>query len=126
MTESGARVPDQVRFVPVAEGDGPPEGGCLAVVVEGRGVAIFRSGGRLMAISDRCPHNGLPLHDGSLAAGVVTCRWHGWSFELATGRPPNANAEIEGVRVRTYPVRREGGRILVGLPADWLTEERKA
>lgn len=118
MAELEPAVDRNRRFVFVTEGEGPAEGRCLRVVVEGRGVVICRSGGRLLAVSDRCPHNGLSLHDGSLKDGVLTCRWHGWAFELTTGLPPGADPADGGPRVRTYPVRQEQGRIWLELPGD--------
>jgi nitrite reductase/ring-hydroxylating ferredoxin subunit len=89
-------------------------GGCY--VVESRAVAIFREGGVLHAVSDRCPHNGQSLHDGNVEAGVVTCRWHGWQFDLTSGRPPGAAPEAEGPRIRVYPVRVREGWIEVSVP----------
>lgn len=33
-----------------------------------------------------CPHQGLPLTDGPDADGVITCPWHGYRFDAASGR----------------------------------------
>lgn len=123
---SSAGAGEAWRFVAVAEGGGPAEGRCLAVVVEGRGLAIFRVGGTLRAVTDRCPHNGMPLRDGELRGGVLTCRWHGWSFDLETGLPPGADPDAAGPRVCTYPVRAVEGRVWVGLPAERASREARS
>lgn len=101
-------------FVDVGSADQLREGAALSAVVAGRAVAVFLTGGSYYALSDRCPHNGMPLHDGCVAAGVVTCRWHGWQFDLKTGRAPG-DAEGHGPRVRVYPVQVKAGRLLIGL-----------
>lgn len=55
------------------------------VVVNGRHVALFRLGDQFHALDNLCLHRGGPLCEGAIAQGVVTCPWHGWSFEIATG-----------------------------------------
>lgn len=83
------------------------------VVVEGRAIAIFLHDGKYSALTDRCAHNGMPLHDGCVENGVVTCRWHGWRYDLSTGRPPGSVDASTGPRVRTFPVRVRDGWIEV-------------
>ncbi|HUG27624.1 MAG TPA: Rieske 2Fe-2S domain-containing protein [Gemmatimonadales bacterium] len=34
-----------------------------------------------------CPHRGGPLANGPLEGHVVACPWHGWTFDVRTGRP---------------------------------------
>ncbi|MGH7144019.1 MAG: Rieske (2Fe-2S) protein [Planctomycetota bacterium] len=48
-------------------------------------VAIYRQGGNLFAIDNRCPHMGFPLCKGEVHDGIVVCPWHHWKFDLATG-----------------------------------------
>jgi hypothetical protein len=36
-------------------------------------------------LEDRCPHEGYPLSQGVVKDGVLTCKWHNWKFDLATG-----------------------------------------
>ncbi len=42
--------------------------------------------GRTVAMPLFCPHQGLPLDAEPDAAGIVTCPWHGYRFEVASGR----------------------------------------
>jgi 3-phenylpropionate/trans-cinnamate dioxygenase ferredoxin subunit len=57
----------------------------VALVIEGRRVAVFRLGERIFAVDDRCAHRGFPLHDGTIEAAAVRCRTHGACFDLASG-----------------------------------------
>jgi NAD(P)H-dependent nitrite reductase small subunit len=91
--------------------DVPP--GCSKVVkVQKQTVAIFNFEGALYALDNTCPHQGGPLGEGYLEdTGVVSCPWHGWTFDLRTGISP-IDAEV---KVRSYPVRVEAGEIIVTL-----------
>ncbi|MCC7548085.1 MAG: Rieske (2Fe-2S) protein [Burkholderiales bacterium] len=74
-------------------------------------VALFRSEGVVYAIEDRCPHRGARLSTGPVYEPCkIACLDHGWSIDLRSGRvdPP------ESARVRTYPVRSDGGALFVG------------
>jgi hypothetical protein len=35
------------------------------------------------AFDDKCPHQGYPLSQGTVAGCVLTCQWHNWKFDLA-------------------------------------------
>jgi nitrite reductase/ring-hydroxylating ferredoxin subunit len=77
----------------------------------GRQVLVVQTGGRLFAIANRCPHEGYPLSEGTLAPGcVLTCNWHNWKFDLANGR-----ALIGRDPVRTYPIETRADEIFVDL-----------
>jgi nitrite reductase/ring-hydroxylating ferredoxin subunit/uncharacterized membrane protein len=53
--------------------------------VAGVPVLVVRSASGIYALADRCTHRGGPLHEGDVAAGCVTCPWHGSIFRLADG-----------------------------------------
>ena len=55
------------------------------VVVNGRHVALFRLGEEFYALDNMCLHRGGPLCEGFIDSDVVTCPWHGWSYEIKTG-----------------------------------------
>jgi len=42
--------------------------------------------GALVAHATRCPHRFGPLEDAPIVDGAITCPWHGWRFDVATGR----------------------------------------
>ncbi len=83
--------------------------GAMASKLGGRQVALFVHQGDVLACNNRCPHQGFPLCEGALdAAGVLTCHWHNWKFDLRSG----ANL-YGGDALRIYPVRVDAGRVWV-------------
>jgi nitrite reductase/ring-hydroxylating ferredoxin subunit len=98
--------------------------GRLVVRVGGREIGVLRlADGTLVGIRNRCPHSGAPLCLGTLLqrlAGtpgtyavsdgtVLRCPWHGWEFDVRSGTCPDEPS----LRVATYPVRVEDGRVLI-------------
>ena len=89
-------------FVKVGRVDDLVPGAGKMVVVSGRHVALFRLGDQFHALDNMCLHRGGPLCDGLIAGGVVTCPWHGWSFEVATGtmvQDPRVGVSCHEVRI---------------------------
>ena len=87
--------------------------GRTVVRAGGKQLAIFLHEGRVQACNNRCPHEGYPLVEGTLegaadGACVLTCQWHNWKFDLATG----ANLH-GGDALRIYPVKVEAGAVWV-------------
>ena len=76
------------KLAKVAEvGDLKP-GDCKTVVADGRELALFNVDGKFFATDNICPHQGGPLGEGMLSGAVVTCPWHGWRFDVCTGKSP--------------------------------------
>jgi nitrite reductase (NADH) small subunit len=100
--------------------------GCRVVQVEGRQVGIISVGSRFYAISDRCPHMGasmcagsvsgtfLPSRPSELVYGldeqVIRCPWHGWEFDLESGR---SLLEPQRFGLRTYTVTEDDGQVVL-------------
>jgi nitrite reductase/ring-hydroxylating ferredoxin subunit len=63
-----------------------PPGTALEVVADQRIVALFRTAEAFHALDGICPHQGGPLGRGTLEGCTVTCPWHGWQFDVTTGR----------------------------------------
>ena len=57
------------------------------VVVSGRDrpIAVIAHGGQVVAVDNRCPHMGFPLHTGSIKDGILTCHWHEARFDICNG-----------------------------------------
>ena len=90
-----------------------PPGSSKVVQVRGLAVAIFNMDGTLYALDNTCPHQGGPLGEGYLEeSGIVSCPWHGWTFDLKTGVSP-LDREL---KVGCYPVRVLDGEIVLELP----------
>ncbi|MDJ0944323.1 MAG: Rieske 2Fe-2S domain-containing protein [Kiloniellales bacterium] len=70
-------------------------------------IALFHGDKGVFACNNRCPHEGYPLMEGSLAAGcVLTCNWHNWKFDLESGE-----TLVGGDSLRRYPVVLRGDEI---------------
>lgn len=102
---------DAPKFHAVAPEGAIPEGQGRPFEVDGRMIAVFLSNGRYFALDDSCPHQGMPLSDGEVCDGSVTCTWHGWRFALDDGRW----LDSPRVKVPAHPVRVVAGQIEVGL-----------
>lgn len=82
-------------------------------------VAVIRYRGRLYALQDSCPHMGASLSDGKVEAGRVSCFWHGWTFDLATGQ----GSGRAWACARTYEVKVERGDVWIRVPAPPARDE---
>ena len=56
-------------------------------------VAVFNINGKYHAISDTCAHKGGPLSQGNLEEEVVTCPWHGWKYNVRSGKSPHKGGD---------------------------------
>jgi len=72
-------------FVVVGRVSAFAPGGAAMVTVSGRHVALFRLGDQFFALDNMCLHRGGPLCEGPIDNEVVTCPWHGWSYQIRTG-----------------------------------------
>jgi nitrite reductase/ring-hydroxylating ferredoxin subunit len=89
------------------------ERGRAIVKLDGKQLALFAVDDRIYACNNRCPHEGYPLVEGHLAQAshggcVLTCNWHNWKFELATG-----SNVYGGDALRMYPTRVADGAVWV-------------
>lgn len=88
-----------------------PEGRLRAVTVNGHTLCLVRKGDRLLALRNRCPHAGGPLHQGWLDAdGNVVCPWHRFAF------CPEDGKSAEGYSTETYPVQIVEDGTYIGFP----------
>ena len=83
------------------------------VDVAGRSLAVFNVGGRFYAIDNLCPHRGGPLGEGDVEGAIVVCPWHGWRWDVTSGRNcwPGTDWRVPRVPVRVLQV---GERALIG------------
>ena len=102
--------------------------GCRVVQVNGRPVGVISVGEEFFGLSDRCPHMGASMCTGTLGGtfvpaapqelvygmdqGVLRCPWHGWEFDLRTGR---SLLEPDRVGLKTYRVTERDGEVVLHL-----------
>lgn len=99
-----------MAFVKVAKAGEIKAGEGRTVDANGVAVALFNLEGNFYAIENTCPHRGGPLGEGMLDGRNVICPWHGWQFDVTTGKSP-----FMPVGVRTFEVKVEGGDVLVNV-----------
>lgn len=106
-----------------------PPGENLCVTVEGREVVVFNVEGEFFGLADRCPHRGARLSAGMVVGRVdsggygdyrlesrrttVRCPWHGWEYDLRTGR---SFCDPAHVRARGYEIESVPGETIVEGP----------
>jgi nitrite reductase (NADH) small subunit/3-phenylpropionate/trans-cinnamate dioxygenase ferredoxin subunit len=99
-------------FVTVASASTFPPGEARTVEVAGRTIALVNAGGTFYALDNTCPHRGGPLGAGFVEERTVTCPWHNWRFDLASGQHVLSGK----IRVDTFEVRVSGDDVQVRLP----------
>lgn len=79
-------VHERRRWLRVCSVGDVPRSGARLVRVGGSDVALFRtSDGAILAVANRCPHQGGPLAEGVVTGHFVICPRHGWKLDLVTG-----------------------------------------
>lgn len=86
-----------------------PAGAVREVRLEEQTIALANVDGKFYAVANTCLHRGGPLGQGELKGGILTCPWHGWQYEVSTGRV-TFNPEM---RAATYPVELRGDEVWV-------------
>ena len=86
-----------------------PRGRTVVETDAGR-VAVFLVDGRPHAVANACPHEGNPLIEGDLVGGNLTCAYHAWTFDLATG-----SCLVGDEAARSYPVEVSDGVIRIAV-----------
>ena len=76
--------------------------------------------GQVFALRDCCPHRGMPLSFGRITDQSVECPYHGWRFDVKTGRcreipslPADSGIKAERVCVGRYHSEEQDGYVWV-------------
>jgi 3-phenylpropionate/trans-cinnamate dioxygenase ferredoxin subunit len=96
---------------------------CAADDIEQEDVIRFDHGGRTFAIyrsahdeyfatDGLCTHEQAHLADGLVMDDIIECPMHNGQFDYRTGEATRAPACVD---LKTYPVKVEGGRVLIDL-----------
>jgi 3-phenylpropionate/trans-cinnamate dioxygenase ferredoxin subunit len=89
-----------------------PDGGVLAVEIDGQPVALVRDGNEVFALRDECSHAAIALSEGEVEGCEIECWLHGSRFDARTGKALNLPAVDP---VPTYSTTIEGDHVLVDL-----------
>lgn len=82
------------------------------LVVNGVRICLVLCQGKFFAVADRCTHNGESLSKGTVNyLGDVICPWHGYRFNLKTGREANE----QSADLVTYPIEENAEGVFIGI-----------
>jgi 3-phenylpropionate/trans-cinnamate dioxygenase ferredoxin subunit len=101
-------MPNFIEAMPLAQ---LPSGASTMVTIAGTDVALFHVDDGVYAINDTCVHAGASLAAGRVDGKVITCRAHGFKYDLTTGFVVGS----PGFGVASYPVKIVDGKILVAV-----------
>jgi len=92
------------------------------IELDDKKILLTKVEGNYYAISNKCPHMGGSLYKGTLQDGVITCPRHGAKYDAKTGKglgkPKILFLEFKMEDDRSYPVKLEGGDILIDINAE--------
>jgi nitrite reductase/ring-hydroxylating ferredoxin subunit len=88
-----------------------PPGIGTTITLAGKEVALFNVDGAIYAMDDSCLRHGVSLGTSNVEGKIVTCRGHGWKYDVTTGSTLN----VPGYGVSSYAVRVEEGKIMVAI-----------
>ena len=107
--DPGAAAEGPMGGTPLVPLDEVPPGTVIEVVAGDRALAVANVDGEIIVVDGVCPHAGGPLGDGHLEGCTLTCPWHGWSYDLRTGK----SLVVEDVALRRHPARVIDGMIVL-------------
>ena len=96
------------EFVEVVRLDDLPPGRGRVVAIGDRDVALFNVEGTVYAMENACLHQEQSLGSSPLDGCVVTCRAHGWRYDVRTGN----TLHVPDYGVQTYPVKVVDGSVV--------------
>lgn len=88
------------------------QGTTKLLIVNQNRICLARIEDQFFAVEDKCSHNGESLSKGNINyLGEVVCPWHGYRFQLKTGR----ECEERSRDLATYPIRIDETGFYIGL-----------
>ena len=100
-----------MAFLRVLRKDEVPAGMIRELQIDGKVIALANVDGKFYAIDNVCLHRGGPLAEGELRGHAVTCPWHGWEYDVTTGKAVMNPA----VGVQTYSVEVRGDDVYIDI-----------
>lgn len=101
------------KWVDIGSESDFPEGDKQCIDAQGIPAVICNVKGQLLATINVCPHAGLPLGEGDLAGKVLTCPFHGYTYNIETGMNIDMPDDLPLTRFAT---RITDGRVEVQVP----------
>jgi nitrite reductase/ring-hydroxylating ferredoxin subunit len=98
-------------LVTVARVEEVPPGTVKAVTAGEEPIALANVDGSFYATQGKCLHLKGPLGEGKLKDCLLRCPWHGWTYDVRTGK----NDFDLAIELRTYEVQVEDGEVKVAV-----------
>ncbi|WP_439517162.1 non-heme iron oxygenase ferredoxin subunit [Hydrogenophaga sp.] len=92
--------------------DDLPDDDVIGLQIGGRDIALYKVEGDVFATDNTCTHGHARLCDGFLEGHEIECPLHQGKFDVRNGSPTCAPVTEA---LRCYPVRIEGGRVMLDL-----------
>lgn len=89
-----------------------PPGKSLEKRILAKRIAVFNIEGKLYGIEADCKHMKASLAQGEVIDGILTCRWHGWRYDLASGDCLTQ----PGMKLKKYDILVDGDDVFVLFP----------
>ena len=87
-----------------------PEGRVMTVTAGNKEFCLVHFQGKFAALSNKCPHQGGPLGEGSIENGLLRCPWHGWDYNPISGKAPGYEDGVE-----TFPTEIRGEAVYIAV-----------
>ncbi|MFQ5639644.1 MAG: CDGSH iron-sulfur domain-containing protein [bacterium] len=91
---------EKENWLQVASADEIETGKIVTANVGSKQIALTHTEKGFFAVNARCPHQGGPLGDGEVCGDHIRCPWHGFKFDLKTGKGVGNDDIVETVKVR--------------------------
>ena len=78
-------------------------------------IVLYNLGGEIFASEAFCTHGHAQLAGGYVEGDKVQCPMHGGMFDIRTGKVAGDPCTVD---LKMFPVKIEGGAVLVALPSD--------
>ncbi len=107
------------KWIDIGSQDQFAQGSSACITVEDESVVICNVDGQLAAVLNVCPHAHLPIGEGELRGSILVCPFHGYAYNVLTGR--NADFPNEELPATTFPIRvTEAGHVEIDIanPSD--------
>lgn len=99
-TANRNREEEEEKWIDVASADEIQTGKIITVHVGSKQIALTKTDKGYFAVNARCSHQGGPLGDGEICGDHIRCPWHGFKFDLKTGKGVGNDDVIETIKVR--------------------------
>jgi 3-phenylpropionate/trans-cinnamate dioxygenase ferredoxin subunit len=106
-------VDENLNWVAAADASAIGEEDVISFEHGGATYAIYHTPSGYYASDGICTHELAELADGLVMGEIIECPMHNGRFHIPTGAPKSPPV---CVALKTYPVRLEVGKVLIGLP----------